>query len=63
MADKMNRYKKPRDEEKKDRTFLWRLTKSEMDDLDMLSYALDESKSDIMRKAFKMYFNANKGRF
>ena len=63
MTEKQNRYKKPRDEEKKDKTFLWRLTKTEMDDLDMLSYALDESKSDIMRKAFKMYFNANKGRF
>lgn len=63
MAEKSNRFKKTREEEKKDHTFLWRISKTEMEDLDMLSYALDESKSEIMRKAFKMYFNANKGRF
>ena len=63
MAEKNKRFKKIREEEKKDHTFLWRITKTEVEELDMLSYVLDEPKSEIMRKAFKMYLNANRSRF
>ena len=63
MTEKKNRYKKTREEEKKDRTYLWRMTKTETEELDMLSYALDEPKSEVLRKAFRMYLNANRNRF
>lgn len=59
----VNRYKKIREEEKKDHTYLWRMTKTETEEFEMLSYVLDEPKSEILRKAFRMYVNANKGRF
>ena len=63
MSNIDNRNKKIREEEKKDHTDLWRITKTETEELDMLSYVLDEPKSEVLRKAFKMYYNANRNRF
>jgi hypothetical protein len=35
--------------------FYMRMTDAELHDLDLLSYECEESKSDIMRKAYQMY--------
>ena len=37
-----------------------RTTKEEDEMIDMMMYQFDESKSDIVRKAIKMYFNYRK---
>lgn len=63
MAGEIKRRKKPREEEKKDTGIFVRLSKTVMEELEVASYTMDESKSDIVRKAIKMYISANKSRF
>lgn len=46
--------------ERKSKGFYMRMTKSELEDLDFLSYECDETKTEIMRKAFKMYRDLKK---
>lgn len=41
--------------ETKSRGFYMRMTESELKELDFLSYECEESKTEIMRKAFKVY--------
>lgn len=55
--------RKKRNKEKSDRGLYVRMTRSEMEALDMASYEGEESKSDIVRKALKMYISARKSRF
>ena len=62
MAEAEKKRRK-RNTEKSDQGLYIRMTKSEMEALDMASYEGDESKSDIVRKALKMYISARKGRF
>ena len=40
-----------------------RITKTEFDELEMASYEKDMSKSDIVRKAIKMYISGLKGSY
>ena len=63
MGDREKNDKKTRDKERKDQGFFLRMTKSDMDALEMASYESEESKSDIMRKAFKMYLSAIRGHY
>jgi hypothetical protein len=55
--------KRPRGEEKRDQEVHFRITKTELNDLEMASYALDESKTEIFRKALKMYISGIKGSY
>lgn len=55
--------KKKRGTEPKDRVFLLRMTKSDMEALEMASYEAEEAKSDIIRKALKMYISGIRGRY
>ena len=55
--------RRKRNTEKSDQGLYVRMTKSEMEALDMASYEGEESKSDIVRKALKMYISARKSRF
>ena len=41
--------------ETKSRGFYMRMTESELQELDYLSYECEESKTEIMRKALKVY--------
>ena len=52
-----------RKKETKSRGFFMRMTKRELDELDYLSYACDESKTDVVRKALKVYYDLNKNKF
>lgn len=63
MGEVEKKRKRIREEEPKDRGFYLRMSKTDMDALEMASYESEESKSDIMRKAFKMYLSARRGRF
>lgn len=49
--DSVNKHKR----ETKSRGFYMRMTESELKELDFLSYECEESKTEIMRKAFKVY--------
>ena len=51
-----------RKKETRSRGFYMRMSPSEIADLDMLSYACEESKTDIMRKAFKVFYDLNKSK-
>lgn len=51
-----------RKKETKSRGFYMRMSPSEFADLDVLSYACEESKTEIMRKAFKVYYDLNKNK-
>ena len=62
MAEAEKKRRK-RNTEKSDQALYIRMTKSEMDALDMASYEGEETKSDIVRKALKMYISARKSRF
>lgn len=61
MSDKKKR--KPRGEERKDQEIHLRITKTELAELEVASYATEESKSDIVRKALKMYLSGIKGSY
>ena len=41
--------------ETKSRGFYMRMSKTEIEDLDIMSYEFDESKTEIIRKALKTY--------
>ena len=43
--------------------FQLRLTKDEIDLLDLISYATEDSKSDVIRKALKMYASVKKSAY
>lgn len=43
--------------------FQLRLTKDEIDLLDLVSYATEDSKSDVIRKALKMYASVKKSAY
>ena len=55
--------KKNREKERRDQEYHLRMTKSEMDLLDMLSYEEDRSKTETFVKALKFYANYRKGVF
>lgn len=61
MSDNAN--EKPIIKERKDQNLHIRLTKSELDFIEMLSYENDKSKTDMILKALKFYHNFNKGGF
>lgn len=63
MAEAEKKTKKKRNKERADQGLFIRMTKSDMEALDMASYEGEESKSDIVRKALKMYISARKSRF
>ena len=48
-----------RKRETKSRGFFMRMTETELAELDYLSYACDESKTEVMRKALKVYKDLN----
>ena len=52
-----------KDKEKKDQNLHIRLTKSQMDFIEMLSYENDKSKTDMILKALEFYHNCKKGGF
>lgn len=43
--------------------FQLRMNKEELNLLDMVSYATEDSKADVLRKALKMYASVNKGSY
>ena len=49
--------------ERKDQELHLRITKTELSELEMASYEKDVSKSDIVRKAIKMYISGLKGSY
>lgn len=49
--------------ETKSRGFYMRMTPSELSDLDMLSYVREESKTEIMKKALRQFYEQNKDKF
>jgi hypothetical protein len=55
--------KRPRGKEKKDQEIHFRISKTELEEIELASYALDESKSDIFRKALRMYLSGIKGSY
>ena len=56
MAE-VEKKRKKRGEEPRDQDLHMRMTKSEMNALEMASYRIEENKSDVIRKALKMYFS------
>ena len=56
MVDEMKKRKK----ETKSNGFYMRMTPSESSLLEVLSYACDESKTDVMRKALMQYYEIHK---
>lgn len=52
-----NRRGRPPKEDSKSEKFLLKLTPDERSDLDYLSSITEESKSEILRKAFRAYYN------
>lgn len=59
----MSEKKRKRGDERKDQEIHLRITKSELAELEVASYATEESKSDIVRKALKMYLSGIKGSY
>ena len=49
---------KERNREPRDQDLHLRLTKSELEELELASYAIEKSKSDIMRRALKMFLSS-----
>lgn len=47
-----------RKRERKDETFMFRLTETDEEMLQRLSYGLDRSRSDVMRRALKLFYYA-----
>ena len=43
--------------------FQLRMNKDESDLLDMISYATEDTKADVLRKALKMYASVNRGSY
>ena len=63
VEERRNRWKKPREEEKKNKGLYVRFSETDLRDVEMASYEFDESMSDLVRKACKMYINARRSRF
>ena len=61
MSEK--KLRKPRGEERKDRDLHMRLTKSQSDFIEMLSYEHEKTKTDIIMRALEFYHNCEKGSF
>ena len=55
--------KKTHEKEKKDQQLHIRITKSQKDFLDMLSYENDKSRTEMVWKALEFYHNFSKGTF
>ena len=55
--------KKKRGSERRDQEIHLRVTRAELHELEIASYATEESKSDIIRKALKMYLSGIKSSF
>ena len=51
------------EKEKKDQNLHIRLTKSQMDFIEMVSYEDDKTKTDMILKAVEVYHNLKKGGF
>ena len=51
------------EKKKRDHSIYVRLTKDEWNEIDMASYATEEEKSSIVRKALKMYLSTLNGRY
>ena len=49
--------------EKKDQNLHIRLTKSQLDFIEMVSYENDKNKTDMIMKAIEFYHNCKKGGF
>lgn len=49
--------KRKRGEEPRDQEIHMRMTRSEVDAIELASYQLDDSKTDVVRKALKMYLS------
>lgn len=60
--EEKNKTMAKRKKETKSRGFYMRMSPSEIADLDMISYACEESKTEIMRKAFKVFYDLNKNK-
>lgn len=54
----VNEQRLKRKREPKDETFMFRLTETDDEMLQRLSYSLDRSRSDIMRRALKLFYYA-----
>lgn len=52
-----------REKEKKDQNLHIRLTKSQLDFIEMVSYEDDKTKTDMILKAVEFYHNLKKGGF
>ena len=52
-----------RDRERKDQELHMRMTKTQMNLLDILSYENDKTKTDMVVKAIEFYYNYNKKGF
>ena len=59
----MAEVRKKRGSERRDQELHLRVTKAELQELEVASYATEESKSDIVRKALKMYLSGIKGSY
>jgi hypothetical protein len=59
----VERKRKKRGDEPRDQELHIRMTKSELDLLEMVSYASEDSKTDVIRKALLLYANTKKGSF
>ena len=61
--NKNNMYarRKPRGKDKRDQEIHFRLTKEELEALELASYLTDNSKSDILRRGLQLYLSGIKG--
>ena len=62
MAETEKKRKK-RGEEPRDQELHMRMTKTEMNLLEMVSYESEDSKTDVMRKALLLYANTKRRSF
>lgn len=56
IRTKMEHSEKSKIKERKDQGLYIRMTKSEMEALELATYASEDNKSDVVRKALKTYF-------
>ena len=53
--------RKPRGKDKRDHEIHFRLSKEELEALELASYLTDNSKSDILRRGLQLYLSGIKG--
>lgn len=58
-----NRRGRPKKEDGKTEHFLLKMTREDRDNLDYMSFMTGESKSELLRKALKTYYNLVSHRF